>query len=158
MDLRALFAYSENARHLLCETLEANQDLFDVPFETRASRSSIRELLAHILGAEERWIEVRIGGRDIVPYEDRAAENAVEMFQDWNAIRERTLAYLNRLTNGQWTEIVVHKHHGWQDELTNEQVLFHLINHETHHRAQISMQLQRMGIDPPNFDFCLLHS
>jgi uncharacterized damage-inducible protein DinB len=158
MDLRSLFAYSENARHLLRETLESNPEVFDATFETCAGRNSIRGLLAHILGAEERWIEVRIGGRDIIPYEDRLAETVTAMFQDWNAIRERTMAYLDRLAPEQMSEVVVRKHHGWQDDLTNEQVLFHLINHETHHRAQISMQLQQRGIDPPNFDFCLLHS
>ena len=32
----------------------------------------------------------------------------------------------------------------------------HLFNHQTYHLGQISMTLQRYGIDPPNFDALLV--
>jgi len=36
------------------------------------------------------------------------------------------------------------------------QILHHVFNHQTYHLGQISMTLQRFGIDPPFFDVILM--
>jgi uncharacterized damage-inducible protein DinB len=156
MDIRTLFDYSENARRLLRETLLAQPEAFDRPFETLADYASIRQLVAHIIGAEVRWITQRIGGQAVVRYEERVAESVEGVFADWDGIRATTRAFVDAQDAAGLSRSLPITLGEWRGNLTVEQILFHLINHETHHRAQISMALQQMQIDPPNFDFVLL--
>jgi len=36
-------------------------------------------------------------------------------------------------------------------------VLYHILNHSVHHRAQISRELRLKGIEPPSFNFIAYH-
>jgi uncharacterized damage-inducible protein DinB len=38
---------------------------------------------------------------------------------------------------------------------TLKDMLFHIINHSTHHRAQISVDFRTNGIEPLNLDYIL---
>ena len=161
--LRDLYRYSDNCRKLLRETLEANPQAFDTRFPTTGQYDTVRMLLAHSVGAEERWIERRIRGGAVIDYEGRAGSTIVGLFGDWDGIRERTYGLMDGLGPGGLERIIdVELGSGagtssWRGQLTIEQILFHIVNHEVHHRAQVSMALQQMGIDPPNFDYVLLH-
>lgn len=158
MDIRELYRYSDNCRRLLYETVKANPQVFDTPFQTLSSHMSVRRLIAHMIGAEQRWIEKYIGGRDIERYENNPPETIDALFADWERQRAKTEALIAALDPaGLSRRIPVNlPHWGFEQELTIEQLLFHIINHETHHRAQVSMALQQMQIDPPNFDFIFL--
>ena len=163
MHIRALFTYSDNCRAVLREILTQHEDVVKSEFRTESRFSSIHGLLAHVIGAEERWVEYRIGGREVVSYEERAADSVEAMFADWDRIRAKTHAFLDTLDEGALRR-TLHVQLGsrtsgqvWDGDLTIEQILFHIVNHETHHRAQISMALQQRMIDPPNFDYILLH-
>ena len=48
-------------------------------------------------------------------------------------------------------------HLGYTEMLTVEEILFHIFNHQVFHLGQISLILQQKGIDPPYFDYILLH-
>jgi uncharacterized damage-inducible protein DinB len=158
MDVRSLFAYSDNCRTLLKETLLAHPDVLDRPFHTLSKFASVRMLLAHSMAAEERWIEMRVRGRHVTPYEDRASDSLEGLFADWDRIRANTREFLAGPEAEDLSRKVQVEVGGYPPlTLTIEQILFHIANHEVHHRAQISMALQQMGIDPPNFDYCLLH-
>lgn len=158
MDIRNLFRYSDNCRRSLKETLVAHPEAFDRPFETLSDYSSIRRLLAHSAAAEERWIEMRIRGKEIVRYEDRAADTVEGLFSDWDKIRANTLEFLAGPEAKDLNRTLNLELGGHPLRLTIEQILFHIVNHEVHHRAQISMALQHMKIDPPYFDYCFLRS
>ena len=158
-----ILRYSDNCRAVLRKVLEENPGTFGTPIGTTSVYNTIRRLLSHIAGAEERWIEKRIGGREIVNYEERAAGTIDGVFADWDAIRERTRAYMDGLGPG-GLDRVYHLQLGspaagsaWEGDLTVEQILFHIFNHETHHRAQISMALQQQGVVPPDFDYVFHH-
>lgn len=159
MTLRALFAYSDNCRRVLKETLAANPEAFDRLFEQPLVEfKTIREVLAHTIGAEERWIVMRIGGRVVPWYGERAPDSLEELFADWERNRANTYRFMDSLSDPDYNRIhKVKLANGWEGELSVEQILFHVLNHETHHRAQVSMALQQMGIDPPDFDFVFLH-
>lgn len=157
MDIRDLLVYSNNCRAALRETLEANPEVLDRPIGTMSRYNTVRLLLAHSMAAEERWIEKRIGGREIVDYEERAGATVAALYDDWDAIRERTVAFMDGLGPDDLAH-TLHLTLGSRElAVTVEQVLFQIFNHETHHRAQISMALQQMGVDPPDFDYVLHH-
>jgi uncharacterized damage-inducible protein DinB len=157
VDFQDLLRYSNNCRAVLRETLTANPEVFRREFETIARYNTVRMLLAHTIGAEERWIERRIGGREIVDYEERAGTTVASLYDDWDAIRQRTVAYVEALEPADYTRSLRVKLGDWESDLTIGQILFHVFNHETYHRAQISMALQMAGIDPPNFDYVFHH-
>lgn len=157
MDIQDLITYSNNCRAVLRETLEANPAAFTAEIQTMSQYNSVRLLLAHSIGAEERWIERRIHDRDIVNYEERAGTTVGDIYADWEVIRERTTAYVDHCGPDDLARTYTISLGPKELTLTVEQMLFQIFNHETHHRGQISMALQQMGVDPPNFDYVLHH-
>jgi 8-oxo-dGTP diphosphatase len=159
MDIRRQVAYAENARRLLRETLAAHPQTLDQPFETTAQHKTIGQLVAHLVGAERRWTLGRLYGEAAPPrYEDGAAGTLEGLFADWDAIRARTLAFAARADDRALGRVITTELPQWGVgvRVTAEEVLLHLCNHQTWHVGQISMALQRLGVDPPNFDYVLL--
>jgi uncharacterized damage-inducible protein DinB len=158
MNLKMIAEYSGLARQKLYEILSAHDEVFDRLFQTLSNYTTIRELLVHSIGAEERWVS-RLEGQPLPSrYEARAPATLAEIWQDWAQLRTRTLALVENLDPEglRQTLHVVLPQWGQETDYTYEEILLHVFLHEIHHRAQISMLLQHFGIDPPNFDFVLL--
>lgn len=157
-DFVALYGYSDACWRLMGESLAAAPAVWDATFETTSRWSSIRLLLAHSIAAEERMVTLRLKKGELpVGYEDRAATDWDGMYRDHLAVREATYAYLASLSDeeiGSGEEVVTFVE--GRPGLTRGDALFHVINHETYHRGEVVMTLQRLGFDPPNFDFVLL--
>ncbi len=156
--LEALLAYSDNCRALLQETLSANGAVFDRQIQPPLVRfRTVRQIAAHMVGAEEFWIRHRIMKEELTRYETRAADSVEGLFADWETVRGGTRRYIGSLNpEGLQRLYRVTLGGDWTGDLSVEQILFHILNHETHHRSQISMALQQFGIDPPDFDFVLM--
>lgn len=162
MELSRFFAYSDNCRRLLRETLaEAGDDVVHAPLETTSRYDSIAKIVAHTIGAEERWITMRLQKQTLSSnYEDRAPQSVGDMFKDWDTTRANTYSYFHAQTPESLAN-VPHLTHGNDNDpllLTTEEVLFHILNHENYHRGQVVMALQQMRLDPPNFDYTYLNS
>lgn len=158
-DFCRLLHHSDNCWRLLGEILATGlpaAEQWETPFETTSQWNTIRLLLAHSIGAEERWITLRLQKQPLpVVYEERAAPDWNGLYQDHQTIREATYAYLNSLTDAEVEE----EKEVWINDyraLTRADVLFHILNHENYHRGQVVMALQRLGMDPPNFDYAFL--
>jgi uncharacterized damage-inducible protein DinB len=157
-DFRKLYAYSDRCWHFLGETLTANPTAWDASFQTTSQWNTIRLLLAHSIAAEERLISFRLQSLALLQsYEERAAASWDGLYKDHQAIRTATYAYLDSLSDKEIEEETpVLPAIGGGGALTRSDVLFHILNHENYHRGQVITTLQRMGIDPPNFDYVLL--
>jgi uncharacterized damage-inducible protein DinB len=158
VDIREQFRYSDRCRALLQEVLEANPDTFAREFATLSKWNSLQMLMAHCMGAEERWIENRIRGK-YLPYVETAPPASLNAaFARWQQIRANTLAFMDGLEGEDWQRNIRVDLPQWSHttQITVEQILFHIVNHENFHRGQMSMLLQHFGVDPPNFDYCLL--
>jgi len=159
MNIRRQLTYTENARRRLRETLAAHPETLDVAFETTAAHKTVGQLVAHLIGAERRWTLGRLYGEGTPPrYEDAAANTLDGLFADWDDIRARTLEFAARADSGGLGRVITADLPQWgaRVRLTAEEVLLHLCNHQTWHMGQISMALQRLGVDPPNFDYVFL--
>ncbi len=157
MNIRHQVAYTENARRLLRETLVAYPDTLDQPFETTAQHKTIGQLVAHLVSAERRLTLGWLYGEARPPrYEDGAAGTLDGLFTDWDAIRARTLAFAARADAAALSRVITTALPGTTIQVTAEEVLLHICNHQTWHLGQVSMALQRLGVDPPNFDYVLL--
>ena len=159
MDVRRLLAYTDSARLLIRQTLEAHPEALDRRIHTTGSYRTIRELVAHLIGAEQRWTIGRLYGEPRPPrYEDAPAGTLAGLFTDWETIRARTRTFVSEADADTLARVIsfVIPPEGETVSLTLEEVLFQVCNHQTWHLGQISMVLQQMGADPPDFDYVLL--
>ncbi|MBM2811869.1 MAG: DinB family protein [Chloroflexi bacterium] len=147
--VRAQLDYNEWVNHRLLAVVE------QVPAErTReqfgGSFDTIHGTVAHILGAEHhyfsRWTSTQAPPRrDDAPIEELRAQ--------WEALLPKRAEYLRGLTEEQ---VVVPLHYatrsGASYDLPLWQLMLQMVNHGTHHRAELCDMLTRVGCPPPGTD------
>ena len=150
--VRDLYAYNRwaNGQTLgVAERLTPEQ----LTRDCRSSFPSVRDTLAHILGAEWIWLE-RWQGRS-----PRALLSAGE-FPTVGALRERWAeveggqqAFLAALTEDALPQRIAYintKGERWEYALW--QMLVHVVNHSTYHRGQVTTMLRQLGGAPAATD------
>ncbi len=109
-----------------------------------------RRLMSHILHAHRTWVNRIHGKPDEVPdiwetfQPDRLAAYEAEIQRDTLEVLEAfdletVIGYRNR------------QNQAFQNTVT--EILQHLLNHSTHHRAQIAILLRKRGVAPPASDY-----
>jgi uncharacterized damage-inducible protein DinB len=109
------------------------------------SHGSVRDQLVHMMSADETWFSALRGEgntepRDPARYYDKGALRA-----DWDALEQKMRAYLATLRD----EMLFTKPFPEHDEdkvLILWQVLLHVANHGTDHRAQVLRLLNDLGV------------
>ncbi|WP_461452590.1 DinB family protein [Mucilaginibacter sp.] len=112
------------------------------------------KLMAHLLAAQQIWLNRCKGlhATGIVLWPDQKA-NTFEKIIDEN--HKAWMDFLDGLKVEDFKKIIAYKNSkGDSYENLTEDILAHLINHGTHHRAQIGQQLKLAGIESlPNTDY-----
>jgi len=113
------------------------------------------QLMAHLLTAQQVWL-----GRCI----DKSA-NITTLWPDWKADtfeqminnnHQQWLKYLESLNDSDFERRIRYKNlQGDNFETGLTDILTHLINHGTHHRAQVGQHLKLAGADLPSTDYIL---
>lgn len=132
-----------------------NLQLLQYVFEAGQPEKAV-QLMAHMLKAQQVWL---------ARCKDEPMPAGV-LWPDWQAtafqciIEENHAAwieFLSKLTNGQLSLVKTYqnsKGESFQNSLSD--ILAHLINHGTHHRAQIGMVLKQIGLEElPGTDLIL---
>jgi uncharacterized damage-inducible protein DinB len=156
MDFRALalfVAYHHWATSRLLSGFSAlPADALDQP--VGGSFGTARELLRHILGAEEVWIQ-RLHGHSPAAFPDLTSCNAVSDFQAvWDAVQAEQHAFISDLGIEQREATISYinfRGEAWAYPL--DAVLLHLVNHGTYHRGQLAHVLRQLGQTPPSTDY-----
>ncbi len=151
--LRDLFDYNYWARdrHLqACAALTEEQ--FIRPMGS--SFSSVRDTLAHLVGAEWIWCERWQGRapRALPTAGEFPTLGAVET--RWRAVEHDVRAYLGGLREDALARPLTYvniKGETWTYPLW--QTLFHLVNHQTYHRGQVTTLLRQFGVKAVATDF-----
>ena len=105
------------------------------------------KLMAHLLAAQQIWLNrckglPAIGG---ALWPDWKADTFEKLINDNHAA---WVDYINGLSEADFQKIIPYKNSkGDSYENQLEDVLAHLINHGTHHRAQIGQQLKFAGVE-----------
>ncbi len=146
--IRALYDYNAWANHRVldaCQALTPEQFTRDLGSSFR----SVRETLAHILGAEWVWLE-RWHGRSPTalpaahPLDDLASLRArwTEVEHDlMNFVAGVSAADLDR-------EVEYHNTRGNRFAYPLRAILQHVVNHSTYHRGQVTTLLRQLGTHP----------
>ena len=142
-DFRTLFQYTGWANDRMLTTMQAAESVPE-----RAV-----ELLSHLLRTQDVWFgrieKTDHAALDFWVDEDLAAcaERAETSAQRWRtALDERATTDFDQLVSYSNSK-------GTHFETPLRDLLYHVINHGTHHRAQIALVLREAGIAPPATDY-----
>lgn len=111
----------------------------------------ILQLMGHVLAAQYLWLH-RIKGLpapDVKLWGEYSLDRLLQMAEDvgkqWLEFVESTDNFDRELTYKNYTN----------DPYTNnvENIMIHLVNHSSYHRAQVAMLLRQKGFEPINTDF-----
>lgn len=139
-----LFHYDRYANLRIADTLLQTQD-----------HAKAEQLMAHLLVAQQVWLGRCIG----------QPANITSLWPDWKADtfeqkindnNQQWLDYLERLNENDFEGSIHYKNLQGDDfETKLADILTHLINHGTHHRAQAGQHLKLAGTDLPSTDYIL---
>lgn len=111
---------------------------------------TFRQQTLHIADAEVGWLMVA----EKVPFSDwpefpvadyPTPEAALTLLDETHA---RTIEVLSSKP-ATWVDEM--RHSPWDDKFTVEWILYHVLEHEIHHRAQLFLHLRLNGIEPPRY-------
>jgi uncharacterized damage-inducible protein DinB len=151
-DIVTLYEYNRWANGRM---LEAAEKLDAAAFvkDLKNSFPSVRDTLAHILGAEWVWLRRWHGGSPtklVAGSEFPSAASLRERFQAVNRERE---AFLASLTEGRLQQPFDYKDlAGNAMRLPLVQSMQHVVNHGTYHRGQVTTMLRQLGATPISTD------
>ena len=150
MNTQQLFAYWTKVRAGLLEALDSlSEEQLD--FVPREGLRSLKENVCHIAGTEEGWFRYGVT-REINSW-DEAEPNAADY--PTKAALKDMLARIHAKTEtffAQEPDALAEKNVvlAWGRETTVGWVLWHVIEHEIHHRGEVYLMLGLMGIEAPD--------
>jgi uncharacterized damage-inducible protein DinB len=151
--LRELFNYNYWARDRqleACASLAAEQFLRPMG----SSFSSLHDTLVHLVGAEWVWLERWRGQSPRAMPPDWELPTLAAIEERWRAVEQNLNGYLSGLSEQSLAQPLTYtnfKGETWTYTLW--QTLFHLINHQSYHRGQVSTLLRQLGAQPVAVDF-----
>lgn len=127
-----------------------NKKLIEECNATNTVPEKSKELFSHILNAHHIW-NARILGK---PSELKVWQ--LHEVKDWGDIHyENQRSSFEILTNADDFEVRIDYENSEGRLFTNtlQDILFHIINHSTHHRGQIAANFRNNGLEPSPLDY-----
>jgi uncharacterized damage-inducible protein DinB len=144
-EIRFLFEYHFHANRLIWDAciLKVDAEAFTRPLEY--SVGSIRNQCIHMMSVDERWISGMMGKPvpDFLQPEDFPTHDSVRA--RWDEVEALLRDYLNTLTDEEVNRGIQMQTREGSKPGKTWQVLLHVINHGTDHRAQILAMLFSLG-------------
>lgn len=142
----------EKLLSLVAYTYWANSLIFTTLKEHNIQDEKIQIWASHILNAEVIWLDriENIQAQTSV-FGKRASDTLLPMLLTCN---NRCKELIQKSSEEELTHIISYtdsEGNPYTNELSD--ILFHLINHSTHHRSQIAARLRDLGIAPPPTDY-----
>ena len=117
------------------------------------SRGSIREQLVHLVDVEDVWISELRGAQPSEPLPETTEVDDRDAIRSlWDSVERNTRAYLANLQGDQLFSKPITDPEEDKD-LIVWQVLLHVVNHATDHRAQLLRALHDLGVDTKSQDY-----
>lgn len=156
-----LFDYNYWARD---RQLEACASLTEEEFRRPlgSSFTSVQATLAHMVEAEWVWSERWYGRSPTKQQADQFASECLSTLQSirdrWRSVEDSVRWYIIGLQAERLKqEIRYTNQEGKRWAYPLWQALFHLINHQTYHRGQVTTILRQLGAKPPQIDYLVAY-
>lgn len=148
-DLRTLLDYHYWARDRLLaagEALPSEQFTRDMGNSFR----SVRDTLAHIVGAETAWLSRWQGNSPTALLPADQFSDVAAVRQVWTKLEPQVRAFLDGLGEQGVTRVFEYKLlSGAAGASPFWQMLQHVVNHASYHRGQVVTMLRQLGQQPP---------
>lgn len=148
---RSLYEYhfAEN-RRLWARAASLTDEQYTRP--SGYSRGSVRDQLHHIAAADDVWFSQLRGRAPTTPSDSAAFADRAALRAHWDDLERRQRDYLDGLRDEQLATRPFPDHP--EDRLlTLWQVLLHVVNHGTDHRAQALRLLNDLGVETTSQDY-----
>jgi uncharacterized damage-inducible protein DinB len=116
------------------------------------SHGSVRDQILHLMDVDDIWFSELQGSEPLEPAPAPESDDRPLLRARWDAIEQRMRAYLDALDD----ELVNRRPITEPDEDRNLlvwQVLLHVVNHGTDHRAQLLRSLHDLGLETTSQDY-----
>lgn len=144
--------YKKYFLDLLKYDLWANKNLAGFLKENSITEGKELELFSHIFNAEIIWLKRVRGEKDFPGHMKIHTSEECDVLMN-NAIND-WVDFINSTKEEQFFNIIEYKNiKGEQWKSTVWEILTHMINHSTYHRAQIALLLRQKGMKPPATDY-----
>lgn len=112
------------------------------------------DIMAHLLVAQQTWLKrcMALPAPTAPLWPQWPAEDFISIIDENN---NAIIAYLETLQPQDFDRKITYKSSIGQFENTLSDILAHLVNHGTHHRAQIGQYLKMAGAELPGLDYIL---
>lgn len=149
MDAKTLFAHWSDVRAGLVQALDKLTDA-QLDFMPRAGLWSLRETVCHIAGTEEGWLRhIAANAGDWAEFGYAASDYPTvaalkTLLADTHARTQADFA--------QEADVLLERVATlpWGPRVTLEWVVWHVLEHEIHHRGEVYLMLGLMGMEAPD--------
>lgn len=148
MNAAQRFGHWKTVREGLLEALEMLSDE-QLGFMPAEGLWSLGKVARHIAEAEEGWFRYVVTGELAAWPECRDEDSAtVAAIQELLArVHEHTESYLETVADEELAQVV---HTPWGDDLSLRWIVWHVLEHEIHHRGEVFLMLGLMGMEAPD--------
>jgi len=120
--------------------------------EAKKNQQRIYDLLSHIVNSQTIWLN-RILQKKVVidPWEKHTVEKCVELSTE---ITSEWINFLEGIEKAELDKRIAYKNNKGENwENTIGDIVAHIINHSTYHRAQIAQLIRQSGGEPAKTDY-----
>jgi uncharacterized damage-inducible protein DinB len=150
MNASEVFRHWIEVRNGLFQALDQLSDA-QLDFQPRPGLWSLKETVCHIAGAEEGWFRYVVT-QELTGWEE--AEFPAANYPTGLAVKillaevhARTEAYFSQEADAMLGRMVPLP---WGGQMTLGEVVWHVLEHEIHHRGEIFLMLGLMGLEAPD--------
>jgi uncharacterized damage-inducible protein DinB len=150
MDANALFGHWADVRQGLIQALDLLTDE-QLGFRPREGLWSLHETVCHIIGSEDGWFRLvvthELGSWEDADYKPVDFATVAALKDLLSTVHARIEAMYTPGGDAKLAEIVELP---WGPKVSQEWVVWHVLEHEIHHRGEIYLMLGLLGMEAPD--------
>jgi uncharacterized damage-inducible protein DinB len=155
--IRELYGYNRWAN---VRIFEAVRPLTPEQFgrDLGSSYPSVRDTLAHVVWAEWLWLQRWKGTSPRIVFEPADFPRAAALEAQWLGVAADQRVFLDGLTNQRLASMVRYVNlqgQPWEYPLWRQ--MYHLVNHSSYHRGQVTAMMRQLGSRAVSTDFLVFH-
>jgi len=146
--------FKDHFIHLFKYNDWATREAANSIISSESKDEKIIKLLSHIVNSQRIWLD-RIHKKDVTvnPFQMHSTEECIEQSCH---ITFEWISFLENLDETVLRKQIQYKNNKGEDwENTIGEIITHVINHSTYHRAQIAQLVRQLGKQPPKTDYIL---
>jgi uncharacterized damage-inducible protein DinB len=157
--VKALYEYDRWANRRLFEAVASlPTGTVDKEVGSQFSFPTLKEMLAHILGAEAAWLARWKGDSPSKLLSARDFPDLESLRLRWNQVEAEFSACIGGLSEKDLTRVIRYTNtQGQSFSLPLWPLMQHVANHSTHHRSELATMLTMLGVAPPPTDLVIYH-